>query len=57
MNMLYHSSGEGCHLLGCRDHLGAGLGEVAMDVCSSAGDVLAGGANMDDKGNHPSKMW
>ena len=55
--MLSHGSGKGCHLLGCGDCLGAGLGEVATDVCSSAGDVLAGGADMDDKGDHPSKMW
>ena len=44
-------------LFGHGDHLGTGLGEVAVDVCSSAGDVLAGGADGDDEGDHPSKTW
>ena len=56
IDVLSHSSGEGCHLFGCGDCLGTGLGEVAMDGYSSAGDVLAGGADGDDEGDHPSKM-
>ena len=55
--MLSHSSGKGCHLFGHGDHLGTGLGEAAMDVCSSAMDILAGRADEDDEGDHPSKMW
>ena len=36
-------SGEECHLFGCGDCLGSGLGEVVADGCSSAWGVLANG--------------
>ena len=55
--MLSHGSGKGCHFFGHGDHLGTGLGEAATDVCSSTGDVLAGGADEDDKGDHPNRTW
>ena len=57
IDMLSHAPGEGCCLFGHGDHLGTCLGETAMDGCSSAGDVLAGGADGDDKGDHPNKTW
>ena len=39
------------------DHLGTGLGEVAVDGCSSARGNLASGADGNDKGDHPKKTW
>ena len=39
IDKLPHGSGKGCSLFGCRDHLGAGLGEVATDGCSPTGGV------------------
>ena len=36
IDMLPCSSGEGGCLFGCGDHLGAGMGEVAVGGCSSA---------------------
>ena len=39
------------------DHLGSGLGEVAVDGCSSACGVLANGIDQSDEGNRPNKMW
>ena len=57
IDMLPYSSSKGCCLFGHGDSLGTGLGEAAMEGCSSTGDVLAGGANGDDKGDCPSKMW
>ena len=57
IDVLPRGSGKGCHLFGHGDHLGTCLGEVAADGCSSTGDVLAGGADGDDEGDHPNKMW
>ena len=42
IDMLPHGSGEGCHLFGCGDHLGIGLGEVAADGCSQKSDSPSG---------------
>ena len=56
IDVLSCSSSKGCHFFGHGDCLVTGLGEATMDVCSSAGDVLAGGAYGDDEGDHP-KMW
>ena len=57
MDLLPHGSGKGCHLFGHGDHLGTDLAEAAADGCFSAGDVLAGGADGGDKGDHPNKTW
>ena len=57
VDVLSCSSGKGCHLFGHGDCWGTGLGEAAKDGCSSAGDVLVGGAGEDDKGDDPNKMW
>ena len=57
IDVLPHGSGEGCHLFGHGDHLGTDLGEAAADGCSSAGGVLASGADGGDKGDCPNKMW
>ena len=57
IDMLPHSSGKGCHLFGCGDHLGAGLGEAAMDGFSPARGALVGVADGGDGGDHPNKMW
>ena len=56
-DVLSYSSSEGCHLFGCGDHWGTGLGEVAADGCSSTRYVLVVGAGEDDKGDHPNKTW
>ena len=56
IDVLPHGSGEKYHLFGHGDHLGTGLGEAAMNGCSSTGDVLVGGADGDDEGDCPSKM-
>ena len=53
MDMLPCGSGKGCHLFGYGDHLGTGLGEVAMGDCSPAGVALAGGADVGDRGIIP----
>ena len=55
IDVLPHGSGKGCHLFGQGDCLGTGLGEAAVDGCSSTGDVLVGGADGDDEGNYPNK--
>ena len=55
IDVLPHSSSKGCCLFGHGDHLGTGLREAATDGWSSTGDVLAGGADGDDKGDHPNK--
>ena len=57
IDVLSHGSGKGCHLFGHGDYLGTGLGEAAMDGCTSTGDVLAGRADGDDKGDCPNKTW
>ena len=57
IDMLPHGSGKGCCLFSHGDHLGAGLGEVAVDGCSPTGGALAGGADGGDRGDHPNKMW
>ena len=57
IDMLPRGSGEGRCLFGHGDCLGTGLGEVAVDGCSSAGGVLVSGADGGDKGDHPNKMW
>ena len=56
-DMLSCNSCEGCHLFGCGNCWGTGLGEAATEDCSSTGDVLVGGAGEDDEGDHPKKMW
>ena len=45
MDVLPCGSGKGCHLFGCGDHLGSGLGEAVVDGCSSAWGVLVNGAD------------
>ena len=50
-------SGEGYHLLGLGDCLGAGVGGVAEVSCSSTGEVLCGTASRGDRGVCPNKMW
>ena len=57
MDVLTLGSGEGCHLFGHGDHLGSGLGEAAVDDCSSACDVVVSGMDRSDEGNHPNKTW
>ena len=57
MDMLPCGSGEGCHLFGCGDHLGAGMGEAASGGCSSVRDALVGGADGGDGGDCPNKTW
>ena len=57
IDVLPHGSGEGSCLFGHADHLGFGVGEVAMGVCSSTRVALAGGADGGDRGDHPNKMW
>ena len=57
IDVLPCGSGKGCHLFGHGDHLGTDLGGVAADGCSSAGGVLAGGADGGDRGDCPKKMW
>ena len=44
-DILSTGSGEGCHLLGLGDCLGAGVGETVEVGCSSTGEVLCGGAS------------
>ena len=41
MDKFPHGFGEECHLFGCGDCLGSGLGEAVADSCSSAWGVLA----------------
>ena len=55
--MLSCGSGKGCCLFGHGDHWGTGLEEVTADGCSFTGDVLVGGADGDDEGDCPNKMW
>ena len=57
IDVLPCGSGEGCYIFSHEDHLGAGLGEVAVDGCSPARGALVGGAGGGDRGDHPSKMW
>ena len=57
IDVLPCSSGEGCHLFGCGDHLGAGLGEAVTGSCYPTRGALAGEADGGDRGDHPSKMW
>ena len=57
IDMLPHSSGEGCHLFGHGDCLGAGLGEASVGGCSPTGGTLVGGADGGDGGDCPNKMW
>ena len=52
IDMLPCGSAKGCCLFGHGDHLGTGMGEVAMGGCSSAGGALVGGA---DGGDCPNK--
>ena len=56
-DVLSNGSSKGCHLFGHGDHWGTGLGEAATDGCSSTEDALVGGADGDDEGDHPNKMW
>ena len=57
MDMLPHGSGKGCHLFGHGDHLGAGLGEVAVGGCSPTRGALVGGADGGGRGDCPNKTW
>ena len=57
IDVLPHGSGEGCHLFGHWDCLGAGLGEAAADGCSPARGALVGGAEEGDRGDCPNKTW
>ena len=57
IDMFPHGSGKGCCLFGHGNHLGTGLGEMAVDGCSSAGSILASGADGGDGGDHPNKTW
>ena len=49
IDVLPHGSGKGCHLFGCGNHLGTGLGEAAMGGCSPIRGALVGGADGDDR--------
>ena len=55
--MLPHGSGKGCCLFGHGDHLGTGLGEMAVGGCSPARGALVGGADVGDRGDCPNKTW
>ena len=57
IDVLPHGCGKGCCLFGYGDHLGTGLGEVAVDGCSSAWGILVSGADRGDEGDHPNKTW
>ena len=57
IDMHPYGSGKGCCLFGHGDHLGAGLGEVAVGGCSSTRGALVGGADVGDRGDHPNKTW
>ena len=54
-DVLSHSSSKGCCFFCCGDCWGTGLGEAAADGSSSTGDVLVGGTDGDDEGDHPNK--
>ena len=51
------ASVEECHLFGCGDHLGSGLGEVVASGCPSAWGALANGMDQSDDDDGPNKMW
>ena len=57
IHMIPCSSGKGCCLFGCGDHLGTGMGELAMGGCSSSAGALIGGEDGGDRGDHPNKTW
>ena len=57
IDMLPHGSGERCHLFGCRNHLGSGLGEAVSDGCSSARSILASEADVGNRGDCTNRMW
>ena len=56
-SMLSTGSGEGCHLLGLGDCLGAGAGGAAGAGCPYAGVVLGDKKNEWDVGACPNKTW
>ena len=51
------ASVEKCHLFGCGDHLGSGLGEVVAGSCPSAHSALANLMDQSDDDGCPNKMW
>ena len=55
--ILSAGSGEGCHLLGLGDCLGAGVGAVVEAGCSSTGAALCNRTNGGERGVSPIKMW
>ena len=57
IGMLSMGSGEGCHLLGLGDCLGASVGGTVVVGCSSTGEVLCGKTSGGDGGVCPSKRW
>ena len=56
IGMLSTGSGEGCHILGLGDCLGAGVGEAAVVGCSSMGEVFCGRMSGGDGGVCPNRM-
>ena len=53
MDMFPISSSEGSHLFSLGDYLGVGIGGVAVDICSSVGEVLGGRMRGGDGGACP----
>ena len=46
-----------CHLFGCGDCLGSGLGEVVAGGHPSVWGALANGMDQSDDDDCPNKMW
>ena len=57
IGMLSMGSGKGCCLLGLRDCLGTGVGELAAVGCSSKGEVFCGNTSGGNRGVCPCRMW
>ena len=55
--ILSTGSGEGCHLLGLGDCLGAGVGGAVEVGCSSTGEVLCGRVSGGNRGVCSNEMW
>ena len=57
MNVSPCSSVKECHLFGCGDCLGSGLGGVVAGGCPSAWGALPDGMDQSDDDDCPNKMW
>ena len=57
IDILSTGSGEGCHLLGLGDCLGAGVGRAVDVGCSATREVLSSRVSGGNRGVCPNKMW